>query len=173
MQRQLLPRQVDARKLTSTDVQISGFAPVSEFPRFIVGLYDDAGEVDIEMHFFRDEAWLHRISASLATQVSVLCQRCLKSMTLSINSSFELGIVWTEEQAKALPRGLDSMILGEEVLDLLPLVEDELIIGTPYANYHPVGECRPAGPVEYGETNRGEVKRENPFAALKDLKPSD
>ena len=94
-------------------------------------------------------------------------------MPLSINSSFELGIVWTEEQAKALPRGLDSVILGEEPLDLLPLVEDELIIGTPYTNYHPVGECHPAGPVEYGEPEVGEVERENPFAALKDLKSSD
>ncbi len=173
MQRQLLPRQVDARKLTSTDVQISGFAPVSEFPRFVEGLYDAAGEVEVEMHFYRDDSWIHRISASLETQVSVICQRCLKSMPLTISSSFELGIVWTEEQAAALPRDLDSVILGEEALDLFPLVEDELIIGTPYANYHPVGECQPAGPVEYGEIDRSEVKRENPFAALKNLKPSD
>ena len=173
MQRQLLPRQVDARKLTGTDVQVSGFQPVSEFPRFVAGLHDAAGEVDVEMHFFRDESWVHRISASLSTNVSVICQRCLKAMPLSINSSFELGIVWTEEQAKALPRGLDSVILGEEPLDLLPLVEDELIIETPYTNYHPVGECQPEGPVEYGEPEVGEVERENPFAALRDLKSSD
>ncbi len=125
------------------------------------------------MHFYRDDSSIHRISATLATDVFVVCQRCLKAMPISISSQFELGIVWTEAQAKALPRELDSVILGEEPLDLFPLIEDELIIETPFTNYHPPGECQPAGPVKYGEEPEGAEERDNPFAVLKDLKSSD
>ncbi len=173
MRRQPLPRQVDARKLTSTDVELSGCHSVSDFPRFAAGLCDEGGEVDVKMHFFRDESSIHRISARLATEVSVTCQRCLKAMPISISSQFELGLVWTEAQAKALPRELDSVILGEEPLDLYPLIEDELIMDTPFTNYHPEGECTPAGPVQYGDEPVVTEKRDNPFAVLKDLKSSD
>lgn len=174
MRRQPLPRQVDARKLTSTDVEVSGCQPVSDFPRFAAGLCDEGGEVDVKMHFFRDDSHIHRISASLVAEVSVVCQRCMQAMPISISSQFELGIVWTEAQAKALPRELDSVILGEEPLDLFPLIEDELIIETPFTNFHPVGDCQPAGPVAYGEEQPETAEeRDNPFAVLKDLKSSD
>ena len=173
MQRQPLPRQVDARKLTSADARVSGSQPVSEFPRFVAGLCDDSGEVEADLHFFRDESAIHRVSASLQARVSVRCQRCLRAMPLTISSGFELGLVWTDAQARALPRELDSLVLGEEPLELLPLIEDELIIGTPYVNFHPVGACEPEGPVVYGEPETIADERENPFAALKDLKASD
>lgn len=176
MQKQPLPRQVDVRKMANQKAEISAIEPVSSFTRFAEILASDAGEVALELQFGRDEFHQFRLQGSVSTEVHVSCNRCLQPMAISVSSSLEIGLVWSEDQAKALPKRVDPVLLEEDVIDLLPLVEDELIVSTPYVNYHPESECSEQANASFApeaEELEEVVEEEsppNPFAVLKDLK---
>lgn len=176
MQRQPLPKQVDARRFAVSGVDVSGVLDVKSLPRFAQGLASDDGEVDVELRFFRDEQGFYRIDGRADARVSLLCQRCLKGMPGQVEANFALAMVWNDEQAKALPRSLDPVIVGEEMLDLAELVQDELIMSTPYVSYHPLADCSAADALS--SSDRGEVteeapERESPFSVLGKLKSPD
>ena len=175
MQRQPLARQVDARKLASSGAEMTAVEDVKEFPRFVAGLYSDSGVVSIDLRFFVDEQGFSRIAGQVRTEVQGVCQRCLNPMSLAVNSDFEWALVWTESQMQSLPKSVDPVVLDTDVLDVFSLVEDELIVSTPFISYHPEGECEPAGPTRYQPESEQKIEgdRENPFAILEKLKSGD
>ncbi len=175
MQNQPLPKQIDARKLCATTANIRAQASVSTLPRFAAGLASDRGEVTVDIRLYREEQGFYRIDGKAVASVDVFCQRCLQPMPVEIVAEFALAIVWTEEQAKALPKSLDPVILGEELLELDELLQDELIISTPFVNYHDKRECAADAPVDYPAPEGAgiEEKGESPFSVLGSLKPQD
>ena len=175
MQRQPLPKQVDARKLCITNAEINATATVQQLGRFPEGLASSEGEVLAELKLFRGEQGFYRIDGHALAKVEVTCERCRTAMPIEVVSEFALAIVWTEEQAKALPKYLDAVILGEELLDLEELLQDELIISTPFVNYHDIADCKATGPTEYPapEGAGSEEKSESPFSVLGSIKPRD
>lgn len=69
--------------------------------------------------------------------------------------------------------GYDALEVGEEPLDLLALVEDELLLALPIVPAHDPEVCQhPAGFVVEDEPESSEVedKRPNPFSVLAQLK---
>lgn len=175
MQRRPLARQIDARKLASSGAEMTALEDVKNFPRFVAGLYSDSGQVSISLRFFVDAQGFSRISGQVRTEVQGLCQRCLNPMSLVVDSGFEWVLVWTESQMQSLPKSVDPVILDSDELDVFSLVEDELIVSTPYISYHPEGECEASGPTKYQPDAEQEIKaeRENPFAILEKLKSGD
>ncbi|WP_372861485.1 YceD family protein [Spongiibacter sp.] len=175
MQRQPLPKQLDARKLCVSAAEISAIVSVSELPRFASGLASDVGEVLADIQLYRDEQGFYRIDGKASAAVNVSCERCLQPMPIEVVAEFALAIVWTEEQAKALPKSLDPVILGEELLELDELLQDELIVSTPFVNYHDKSDCKTAAPVDYPapEGAGSEEKGDSPFSVLGSLKPRD
>jgi uncharacterized protein len=174
MQRQPLPKLVDARKFAAVDSDISASVPVSQLPRFVEGLAGDQGLVDVDLHFFRDDQGFYRIEGKATTRVEVLCQRCLEAMPIDVDADFELAIVWTDEQAKALPKTLDPVLVGEEALSLYELVQDELILNMPFVSYHQMSDCAVgADALSSGDPDEGrEGKNESgdsPFSVLGQL----
>ena len=60
--------------------------------------------------------------------------------------------------------------VGEDPLDLLALVEEELLLALPIVPLHDLEICQPpAGPDE-SEPSEDEVTRSNPFSVLAQLK---
>ncbi len=175
MQRQPLPKQLDARKLCISAGEISAIISVSELPRFAAGLASDGGEVLADIQFYRDEQGFYRVDGKASAAVDICCERCLQAMPIEIVAEFALAIVWTEEQGKALPKSLDAVILGEELLELDELLQDELIISTPFVNFHDERDCKTAAPVDYPapEGAGSEEKGDSPFSVLGSLKPRD
>jgi len=175
MQRQPLPKQLDARKLCISAAEICAKISVSELPRFAAGLASDNGEVLADIKLYRDEQGFYRVDGKARAAVEVNCERCLQAMPIEIAAEFALALVWTEEQAKALPKSLDPVILGEELLALDELLQGELIISTPFVSYHDIDECKTTAPTDYPAPEGAgiEEKGESPFSVLGSLKPQD
>lgn len=175
MQRQPLPKQVDARKFASIGSEIHATLAVADLPRFSDGLASNAGQVEVDLHFYRDEQGLFRLDGKLAAEVELVCQRCLGSMPSRLDADMSLAIVWTEEQAAALPKRLDGIIVGEEALALAEIIQDELIISTPFVVYHEIEDCpvQLAGDEEQRDDGAPDDASDNPFAILGRLRSPD
>ena len=141
MRRQPLPKTVDARKFAASGYEIHAEQPVSGLPRFYAGLASQRGTVALDLTFYRDEQGFYRIGGGAQVEVDVVCERCLDIMPINITAEFGLAVVWTDDQAKALPKSLDALIVGEEGLELAELLQDELILNTPFVNYHDPQQC--------------------------------
>ena len=71
------------------------------------------------------------------------CQRCLGDVRFEISAEFRLGLVFNDDQAKALPKRLEPVELDEEGrLDLWDVIEDELLLNLPDFPMHPQDECQ-------------------------------
>lgn len=94
-------------------------------------------------------------------RIRVVCQRCMQGLDLELapQARFE----WAQSEA-ALEGDDDDdwdLLPPSTHFDLLPLIEDELLLALPYAPMHDV--CSPAGSLSAGE-------KVSPFAALASLK---
>ena len=77
-------------------------------------------------------------------------------------------LVWTEEQAKALPADLDPLLVTGERMTLAEVLEEELLLALPLIALH--DQC-PNSPLdESGEADEEQIKPDNPFAVLAHLK---
>ena len=172
-----LPKQVDIRKLIAADAEISAREPLQKFARLSTMLAktdgEEAGDVELELHLYIDEAGNKRIDGDVHADVMVLCQRCLQPMPLPIDSTFSVGVVWSDEESSRLPKYLEPYIVDEGPQDIRDLIEDELILCVPYASYHEdencAGEYRHQVAEEIVEMEKEE--KPNPFKVLEQLKP--
>lgn len=172
-----LPKQVDIRKLIAADAEISAREPLQKFARLATMLAKTDGaetaEVDVTLHLYVDEGGNKRIDGQVHAEVAVLCQRCLKPMQLPIDSTFAVGVVWSDEESNRLPKYLEPYIVDEGPQDIRDLLEDELILCVPYAAYHDDVNC--AGEYHREIANdfveAEEEEKPNPFKVLEQLKP--
>ena len=169
-----LPRYpVDPRKLASQGVEFHAVEVISGFPRLAGLLANDQGEVTIDLAFRRDPSTnLVCIDGHVSGVLQVPCQRCLEAMPLAVDSHFHAAMVKNDEQAARIPRAYEPVMVSEEGLELHPMVEDELILCVPYANYHEPENCAVQLPVPDAEPDEAEapdVKRNNPFTVLAGL----
>lgn len=165
-----LPKQVDVRRLIAVDTTLSAQEPLSKLSRVIDILVSSDGDVDIDLHFYRDEQGLKRIDGEVVAQLQVQCQRCMKPMTLPIDSHFAVAAVWSDEEAVRLPKDVEPYIVGEGLQDIRDLIEDELILSVPYASYHDIGECSMSYTPAEPEAPVAGKEKPNPFKVLEQLK---
>ena len=173
-----LPSQLDVRKLAQKGVEISAETPVSQLPRIVDMLANESGSVAVDLRFYTDEERIRRLDGSIRADVEVCCQRCLEPMPLHLQTEFALGIVWSEEDAKRLPAGLDPLIVGEELVDLADVVSEEFILSMPFVSYHAPEACRQVANYSVGaiaevsesDSVAATEKGDNPFKVLEQLK---
>ena len=166
------PNTLDVRKAAARGVDVSGVLKPLDLPRFAGLLADDSGSIKADMTFLKDEESRPLIRLSFEAAVAVICQRCLKPMPLEFGGENILGVVWTDEQARHMPRHLEAVIIPEEEGNLWGIVEEELILALPPYSYHDTEDCLnilseysgPAPDEEQGE------KKPNPFDVLAQLK---
>jgi uncharacterized protein len=176
-----LPKLVDVRKLIQKSAEISAQEPVANMQRLAGLLADDKAVADIQLSFYIDESRFRKIEGRVTADVAVICQRCMEPVKVSIEANVNLAVVWSEEDAKQLPKDMDPFIAGEEPVELLNLVEDELMLNLPIVSYHPEQEC--TGNSRYSSVDeaaeaqqRDQQHEDNPFKILEQLKsgkPSD
>ncbi len=165
-----IPTHVDPRKLADRDATLEGALPVARFERLKSALADDAGTVNISLAFERDEQHTVVIRSLLDVEVGMECQRCLELVRLPIHSECEYAVVREGANTQSLPKGYDVLEVGEDPLDLLELIEDELLLALPIVPAHAPEDCQqPAGGND-PEPSEDEVPRSNPFSVLAQLK---
>jgi uncharacterized protein len=111
-----------------------------------------------------DAAGQHILQLSIACKLITSCQRCLNSMPLSLNLSFNylIGEVSdTDVSAVDIDNSDDyDLQQANKAMDLIALIEDEIIMAMPIAPMHEGGCAEMI-------TQSGE--KPNPFAVLKGL----
>lgn len=166
----LLPRQGDPRKFAQQGISLQGLIPVIALSRIVDVVQQPTGEIQVDLMFGLSEEKKKVVVGHASADLSLMCQRCLSPVTVSVESNISLGIVWDEEHAKALPEYLDPWIVGEGAADLYDMIEEELLLSLPAVAYHEElcvdSKLFSSGkPVEV-------VKKKNQFQVLEQLKSS-
>lgn len=165
-----IPPHVDPRKLADRSISLAGELQLSQFSRVCELLTNTAGHVRAEFAFSRDEQKVAVMQLKLESEVRMICQRCLDEAVIPVSGEYLYAIVIPGTDAIHLPQGYDALEVGEEPLDLLALIEDELLLALPIVPMHPPEECQqPAGLLE-SESSKNAVTRSNPFSVLAQLK---
>ena len=104
--------------------------------------------------------------------VTVRCERCLEPMDITIAGEFELVVVDRVEEANDLDTEEPVVVAPKGQLQVLPMIEDELILGLPVVSRHDSADCD-GGQRHFGPPGESEPARENPFNVLESLKTGD
>lgn len=167
-----LPRSIDARKLVQREQRLVGILPFSELARLGAAVESVDGDIRAELEFARDLHGHLTVRGTLKCNVQLLCQRCLQPMPEQVEADVHWGIVWSEEQGKALPKDLDPVVQDSDELNLYEALEDEILLNLPMVAYHEQ-ECVARDLFHFGdEAEQAGEQRENPFKVLEQLKGS-
>jgi uncharacterized protein len=125
--------------------------------------------VDVELRFFCDEENFKVISGTVEVELDLDCQRCLSPVNVKVASEFEVAIAASDESAKNIPRHYEPVIVEEDTLELVPLIEEELLLALPMHAYHESCDVK----MSYGEAELDPAEVEettpNPFQVLANL----
>ena len=165
-----IPPQVDPRKLADRSATLEGVVSIASFERLSEALADTAGDVSAKLVFGRDERRAAFLHSTLQAEVKMICQRCLETVSLPIRSECHYAIVKPDADLQSLPKGYDVLEAGEEPLDLLSLIEEEMLLALPIVPAHDPADCQQPVGVTEPEPCEDEVSRSNPFSVLAQLK---
>ena len=168
-----LPNQIDVRKLATKGIEITGNFSPSLLTRFVELLANTEGSISSKLSFYIDSSRKRRVDGEVKAKVKAICQRCLKPVDVTVNSCFELAIVWSDDDAQRLPQTLEPLIVGEELINLADVVEEELILSFPFVNYHDNDDCKEQSGLIFSgsqESIKEKAPKENPFKVLEQLK---
>ncbi|WP_323003668.1 YceD family protein [Denitromonas sp.] len=141
----------------------TGQMPVSGFERLSRLVCAPSGDVVFAVTGVRSDQGESFLDVEASCELAVRCERCLEVMSLPVEVSGRLLLV-----PPGMPLPDDDLeeeefdpIHADSALALLPLVEEEILLGMPFAPRHE--QCN--APLPLG----GAVKK-SPFAVLESLK---
>ena len=169
------PHRLDIAAFTLAEGRLDGEWPLAGMPRLLQDALPLSADSPAQSVVWKArgsrkavpggeaEIWL-QLRAHTALQLT--CQRCLQPMTVQLDVQPSLRFVRGEAQAEAMDEESDEDILAlTPSLDLLPLVEDELILALPLVPSHEV--CPQPLPMSAGEGElEGADDSERTFAGL-------
>jgi len=171
---QRLPVEVEPFKLVEQGRLFEGRIPQQDFSRLQELLFSDKENdelVNVELEFTRTDTGLPVIKGHIKAELQMLCNRCLDATDLAIDTSLEVALVSSDEQAERLQEGFDIWLVEDQKLFLQDFIEDEILLAMPIVISH--DDCEPARELIEAlpsDENTDEQQKDNPFAALKDLK---
>ncbi len=169
-QRNNLPQVVEPRRLVNQGVTLTGTVDRSLCVRLAEAVIEISDPIRVDLGFDTSDQGRKVVHVCASTAVLIACHRCLEPICLSLAADTELGIVWSEDEAKSLPRDLDPWIVEEETGDIAALVEDELLLALPFVIYHPDDQCSVISGSPADEGIEESTPRDNPFSILEQLK---
>ncbi len=169
-----LPQYVNPRQLSTQGKTLTGSVDVSLCNRVKDAVKEISSTIEASLSFYLEEQGRKIVNIRASGSVKVICQRCLSSMPLQLECDTILCIVWSEEEADALPKNLEAWIVPEDKGNLIDLIEDELLLAIPFIAYHKKEECEPLDTnillSESSNEAKGVNTESNPFEALRILK---
>ena len=152
---------IDSVDFARNGKEIRGEIAVSELSRLSDVLAKSVGSLTYIVRGFR-EGDSNMLGISLQGSCTLRCQRCLGELEYPVDMTSRLLLLPAERLDEVEDDDDVDAIEADPRLDVLALIEEELLLGLPFAPRHPDGECAPA-------TN-GLQQKASPFAVLAGLK---
>jgi len=154
---------IDSTDFARKSGDLCGEIPLAALSRLSDMLLDSDGILRYTLKGYSEDG-RYFLRVMLEVECHLLCQRCLKgfSYPLNLNSCLQLISAERLEDAESDEAADFDSIEASTQLDVMALIEDEILLGMPFAPKHPEGVCSPA--IE------GLQKSANPFAVLASLK---
>jgi uncharacterized protein len=152
---------IDSVDFARNGKEIRGEIAVSELSRLGDVLANSGGSLTYIVSGFR-EGDSDMLGISLQGACTLRCQRCLGELNYPVDMTSRLLLLPADKLGEVEDDDDVDAIEAEPRLDVLALIEEELLLGLPFAPRHPEGECVPA-------TN-GLQQKASPFAVLAGLK---
>ena len=106
------------------------------------------------------------VSGELQCEASMICQRCLQPVTVTLKGSIRWGLVFSEREMQSLDQWLDPVLVEEGQLFLRHAIEDELVLLLPILPMHDSCDNGWNPDLESGDVS----EKKSPFAVLASLK---
>lgn len=142
--------------------EIRGEIGWAELPRLVDLLASTAGELVYGLRGFR-EGDRDMLELTLSGRCLLRCQRCLNELEYPVDLVSRFWLLPEDRMDEAEECDDLDAIEADSKLDVIALIEDELLLGLPFAPKHVDGECISA-------VNAEALGRPNPFAVLGKLK---
>ena len=153
---------IDSVDFARNGKEIRGELAVSELSRLGDLLAKPEGSLTYIVSGLHEEG-RDILELTLQGACTLKCQRCLSDLVYPVNLVSRLWLLPADklDDAEEDDDEMDA-IEAETRLDVLALIEEELLLGLPFAPRHTEGECVPAA--------SDLQKKANPFAVLAGLK---
>jgi uncharacterized protein len=134
---------IDSLEFAGTEQMLCGSLEVPDLTRLRDSLYDTVGRVDFRVRGGHDARHRPTLSVEVNGVLHLRCQRCLGNLDypLEISSVLLLAAPPSDAAGAEAEAQEPDWIEPSAELDIGSLVEDEIILGLPYAPRHPEGEC--------------------------------
>ncbi len=162
-----LPARIELDRLARGFHEWSGSLPAGATPR-LAELHASLGSAEASLSVDIGEG-RPRIRGTCHGRVTVRCERCLEPMEVTVAGEFALVAVDRIEEADELGADEPVVVASRGQLDVLPMVEDELILGLPVVSRHERADCD-GGQRHFGPPGESEPARDNPFKVLESLR---
>jgi uncharacterized protein len=166
-----LPKYIDPLHLVDKRGVIKGKLPLDRFGRLAEILQDNSGFVSLELSFGRNGS-LAVIEGKIETELQLICQNCLQSVTWPVDSPVKLVVVRSLDEVSRIPEDYEPLLHGEENLLLSDIVEDELLLILPQFPKHSYQCLEQSENLNnnHSEPEQTQSNPDNPFAILTSLK---
>jgi uncharacterized protein len=160
----------DAWDLASRRASLSGSVAAGALPRVADRIASDAPDAELRWRIdgVADAVGRPALSIALDGSVALECQRCMRTFAWPVRQQTLVLLAKDErEQVRLDEDDCHEVILAADVLEPMPLVEDELLLTLPFAPHCGRVDC-----VVQAEAKAvpAEADRASPFAALAALK---
>jgi uncharacterized protein len=137
---------IDSLEFARTGQTLRGSLAVPALSRLRDSLADDVGEVEFVVNGGRDSRRRPVLTLEISGRLHLQCQRCLGPLEFALRLYNTLLLVGASEAAAGNLDDEDAeWIEASSALDVAALVEDEIILGLPYAPRHEEGACQHGG----------------------------
>ena len=176
-----LPEQLYPLRLARHGESLVASVATEQMPRLAEMLLERAGRADFELHFGHDDGGQACVLGRIEAKLTLLCQRCLEPMDITVERQVRLALVADDAEAAQAEAGYEPLLVADRPISLADLLEDELILAMPNFCRHPRGQCQmPPGADDVDRADQsgaghndelaGESGEDNPFSALESLK---
>lgn len=145
---------------------IHGVIAVAKLKRLVDLLQRNQGEVAVDVEFSLGDGGRVQFELTLRAELVAQCQRCLGDIHHTVDSRRQMMVINDESEFTKVPAEFEPVVAEENRLQLIPVIEDELLLSLPIVFKH--NACEAA--VYQEPSDDDEDERENPFAVLMQLK---
>lgn len=135
---------IDSLEFARAEQELRGSLPVTSLARLQDGLVDADGSIEFVIKGGRDGERRPILALEVSGSLHLQCQRCLGLLDHALRLSNTLRLVRKGENVGAEaddPDAADCIDASSE-LDVAALIEDEILLGLPFAPRHAEASCR-------------------------------
>ena len=160
-----LPEHLSANRFLDGTEEISGPLDPQDYKRF-AEMATLASGAKVALRGFREPYGSKVIVGELQAEAQMTCRRCLKPVTVALESSIRWGLVFSESEMHDLEKDMDPILVDEGQIPLRQAIEDELVLLLPIMPTHE--SCKSEWIPDTESVDISENK--SPFAVLAALK---